>query len=82
MSSDVPFITRRAGAILKICDAGQGAFVPVDEADILPGRDELSKRGLSVEPTSAMVWSALEQTLGKLPDPVVAVLTGAGYKYA
>jgi threonine synthase len=72
----------RAGVILKICDSGQAEFVAVDEADILPGRAELAKRGLYVEPTSAMVWSALAQTLDKLPDPVVVMLTGSGYKYA
>ncbi len=71
----------RAGAILEIVDSGYGEFVPVDEADILRGRDELAKRGLYVEPTSAMVWSALEQVLGKLPDPVLVMLTGSGYKY-
>jgi threonine synthase len=55
--------------------------VPVDEADILRGRDELAKRGLYVEPTSAIVWSALEQELDQLPDPVVVMLTGSGYKF-
>jgi threonine synthase len=80
----------RAGAILEICDnprersggQGYGAFVPVDEAEILPGRDELSKRGLYVEPTSAIVWPALAQVLDKLPDPLVVMLTGSGYKYS
>ena len=46
--------------------------------DILPGRDELAHRGLYVEPTSAIVWNALEQTLQELSDPVVVMLTGAG----
>ncbi|RPH62804.1 MAG: pyridoxal-phosphate dependent enzyme [Chloroflexi bacterium] len=72
----------RAGTILEICDQGYGAFLPVDEADILRGRDELAKRGLYVEPTSALVWSALEQVVAQLPDPLAVVLTGSGYKYA
>jgi threonine synthase len=72
----------RAGAILRMVEAGHGEFVPVDEADILPGRDELAKRGLYVEPTSAIVWSALEGTLLRLVDPVVVMLTGSGYKYS
>ncbi len=72
----------RAGAMLKMVAAGHGEFVPVDEVDIMRGRDELAKRGLYVEPTSALVWSALEQRLAFLPDPVVAVLTGSGYKYS
>lgn len=72
----------RAGEMLKMVAAGFGEFVPVDETDILRGRDELAKRGLYVEPTSALVWSALEQRLEHLPDPVVAVLTGSGFKYS
>lgn len=72
----------RATALLKIVEAGHGEFVPVDEADILRGRDELAQQGLYVEPTSALVWSALEQALPRLADPVVAVLTGSGLKYS
>jgi threonine synthase len=71
----------RAGALLQVTEAGQGEFVIVDEPDILPGRDQLAKRGLYVEPTSATVWNALEQTLPGLPDPVVVMLTGSGLKY-
>ncbi len=72
----------RAAALFKMVEAGHGEFIAVDEADILRGRDELAKRGLYVEPTSALVWSALEQTLARLPEPVVAVLTGSGLKYS
>jgi threonine synthase len=71
----------RAGAMLQLVDARRAEFVVVDEPDILRGRDELAKRGLYVEPTSAVVWSALEQVLGRLPDPVVVMLTGSGYKF-
>ena len=71
----------RAGALLQITEAGHGEFVVVDEPDILPGRDQLAKRGLYVEPTSATVWNALEQTLPGLPDPVAVMLTGSGLKY-
>jgi threonine synthase len=72
----------RAGALLQMVEAGHGEFVPVDETDILRGRDELALRGLYVEPTSAIVWSALEQTIERLPEPVAVVLTGSGYKYS
>jgi threonine synthase len=54
--------------------------VAVREADILPSRDELARRGFYVEPTSALVWSALGAMLPDLNDPVAAVLTGSGYK--
>src|SRR5258706_365002 len=72
----------RAGEIRQVVEAGHGSFVAVDEADILPGRDELAHRGLYVEPTSAIVWNALEQVLQNFPDPVVVMLTGSGYKSA
>jgi threonine synthase len=72
----------RAGEIRQVVEAGYGSFVVVDEADILRGRDELAHQGLYVEPTSAIVWSALEQTLENLADPVVVMLTGSGYKSA
>ena len=72
----------RAGAILRMVDAGHAEFIPVDETEILRGRDELAKRGLYVEPTSAITWSALEQVFERLPDPIVVVLTGSGYKYS
>jgi len=72
----------RGDALLKAVHSTQGAFVAVDEENIMPGRDELAKRGLYVEPTTAIVWKALEEMLPKLPDPVVVMLTGSGYKYA
>jgi threonine synthase len=70
----------RGDKLLKVVQASQGAFVAVDEGDILRGRDELARRGLYIEPTSALVWNALEQVLDKLADPVVVLLTGSGLK--
>ena len=70
----------RAGDVRQVIDGGQGQFVAVDETDILRGRDELAHRGLYVELTSAIVWSALEQVHRKFPDPIVVMLTGAGFK--
>jgi threonine synthase len=58
-----------------------GWFVVVEETRILRGRDQLAQRGFYVEPTSALVWQALEDTLPVLPDPVVVVLTGSGFKH-
>jgi len=70
----------RGDAILALVEQSGGTFVAVDEDDILLGRDELARRGLYVEPTSAIVWAALHETLTDLPDPVVVILTGSGYK--
>lgn len=72
----------RAAQVVDAVLHSGGRFVSVAEADILPGRDELARRGFYVEPTSALVWRALGMTLPLLPEPVVAVLTGSGYKFA
>lgn len=70
----------RGDALLILLAAHQGQLLAVDEQEILPGRDELARRGFYVEPTSAIVWNALAQASGSLPEPVVVVLTGSGLK--
>lgn len=71
---------RKAEVVNSVLHSG-GRFVSAGEADILSGRDELAHRGFYVEPTSAIVWPALKSELSSLPDPVVIMLTGSGYKY-
>jgi len=70
----------RGDAVLRDVTASHGFMCVVDENEILPGRDMLAHLGFYVEPTSAIVWSALAQMINDLPDPVVVVLTGSGYK--
>lgn len=70
----------RGDAILAALAATEGAAIAVEEEEIAAGRRELSRRGLFVEPTSAVVWPALMKTLVDLPEPVVVVLTGSGFK--
>ena len=60
---------------------GLMSMCAVDEQEILPGRDALARLGFYVEPTSALVWSALTQVLADAPDPIVVILTGSGSKY-
>lgn len=72
----------RGEAVLAAVRSSGGSLFAVDEADILPGRQALARLGFYVEPTSALVWSALEQAAAWLPDPIVVVLTGSGYKYS
>lgn len=67
-------------AVYQMVEKNSGYFVAVDEEEILPGQQALAKRGFYVEPTSAVVWSALQQIMGKVPDPIVVVLTGSGFK--
>jgi threonine synthase len=70
----------RGDAVLKAVEASGGTIVAIDEPSIAQGEAELSRRGFFVEPTSAVVWGALQASLRSLPDPVVAVLTGSGLK--
>jgi len=70
----------RGDAVLQAVADSHGEIVAVDEEEILPGREQLARRGLYVEPTSAVVWGALAQRVGKLPEPIVTVLTGSGLK--
>ena len=70
----------RGDAILAAVESTEGTLVAVEEDDISRGQAELAKRGFLVEPTSAVVWSALEQIGSELREPIVAVLTGSGFK--
>lgn len=71
----------RGDLVLQAVEASQGFFVAVEEDDILPGRDHLALKGLYVEPTSALVWDGLKQVVGRVPEPIVAILSGSGYKF-
>ncbi len=71
----------RKDALLSELTRGKDYVLAIDEEEILPARDELARRGFYVEPTSALVWPALRQLAGKIPEPVVLILTGSGYKY-
>lgn len=67
-------------AVYQMVEKNSGYFVAVDEEEILLGQESLAKRGFFVEPTSAVVWPALQQVIGRIPDPIVVVLTGSGFK--
>lgn len=70
----------RGDTVVQTVTATGGFFVAVDEAEIVSGRLALAQMGFYVEPTSAVVWGALAQAATALPDPVVVVLTGSGFK--
>lgn len=70
----------RGDEVLQALESTKGWAVAVDDAEIIAGRRELARRGFYVEPTSAVVWPGLKRVLEKVPDPVVVVLTGAGFK--
>lgn len=57
-----------------------GDFISIPEIDIISARNELAIRGFYVEPTSALVWSALKKLKEPISEPVVLILTGSGLK--
>jgi threonine synthase len=71
----------RSEAVIAAVRASGGEFCVVSEDEIMPGRDVLARLGFYVEPTSAIVVSALEKSNARLLDPVVVILTGSGLKY-
>jgi threonine synthase len=70
----------RGDELLAKVEASGGRFVAVEEEHILPARDALALAGLYVEPTSALVWAALQEVAAELPDPIVLILSGSGLK--
>jgi len=70
----------RGDELLAAVEKSGGHFVAVEEEHILPARDALALAGLFVEPTSALVWAALQEVARDLPEPVVLILTGSGLK--
>ena len=72
----------RGDLVLQAVEETGGRFIAVEEGEIERGLRELAGRGFLVEPTSAVVWPALEQLVDDLEEPVVAMLTGSGFKVA
>lgn len=70
----------RGDSVLSAIEQSDGMMVAVDEEDILAGRGALAERGFYVEPTSAVIWPALMELPPDLPDPIVVILTGSGFK--
>jgi len=71
----------RAKALIAEMDPSRSFFLAIPEEPILAARDELAARGMYVEPTSAIVWEALKRLNGKIPEPIVLILTGSGFKF-
>jgi threonine synthase len=70
----------RGDELLKAVEESGGRFLAVEEEQILPARDSLARAGLFVEPTSAIVWAALQAVAEELPEPIVLILSGSGLK--
>jgi len=70
----------RRSEVINVVMESEGSIYTVAEEEILQGRDQLARLGFYVEPTSAIVWPTLTKIIHRLPDPIVVVLTGSGYK--
>lgn len=70
----------RGNDVLKAVEESGGTMLVVEEQSISEGRDALGRKGLYVEPTSAVIWPALLEILEDSRDPIVAILTGSGLK--
>jgi threonine synthase len=71
----------RLKPLISVIRESGGDVVSIPESEILPSRNTLAKRGLYVEPTSALVWAALQRITPPVNGPIVLILTGSGLKY-
>ena len=70
----------RGDSVLNMLEKYGGKVLAIDDEQIIRGRDQLARQGFYVETTSGIVWSAVENLSGQLPEPIVAILTGSGLK--
>ncbi|HEX4862876.1 MAG TPA: pyridoxal-phosphate dependent enzyme [Acidimicrobiales bacterium] len=66
----------RAGQVRAAVVASRGSVLTVPEEGLVPAQEDLARRGVSVEITSAAVWAALRAGVPTPDEPVVVVLTG------
>ncbi len=71
----------RMKALLEELDPARDQVLAFDDDRIRAAREELAHRGIDVEPTSALTWCGLVESGGKLPEPIILILTGSGLKY-
>lgn len=72
----------RGEEILKVIYETKGEVITISEEEILLSQKELSKRGIFVEPTSAVQYGGLKKYIKKLnkKENIVCILTGSGLK--
>jgi len=71
----------RGNQLIELSHVHDIRFVMVEEEKILIGRDRLARLGFYIEPTSAVVWNAVDQVIGNVPEPIVLILSGSGLKH-
>jgi threonine synthase len=70
----------RAEAILQKLLDKRGRVVTIGETELKNAWRQSAHHGFFMEPTSALVWAALTNFPEDFKSPVVAVITGSGYK--
>lgn len=70
----------RAQAVLDEIRNSDGMVIAIEENEIKTGREDLARMGLYIEPTSSVVWPALIQSVNRLNEPIIVILTGSGFK--
>lgn len=70
----------RGSAIVERMLSGNGSMISINENQLLESWCESAAQGFYMEPTSALVWAAIKQNIKDFKTPVVAVITGSGYK--
>ena len=70
----------RGMGILREIAGGNGRIMQVADPELLDSYHDLAKRGFFVEPTSALPWAVLPKLSWNIPEPIVVILTGAGFK--
>jgi len=71
----------RARALINEILPLNGQFIGIPEGEIEAAYLDLGKRGVCVEPTSALAWAAIDHLNPDKKGPIIAVLTGFGLKY-
>lgn len=70
----------RAGALLAEMPVAGRKIVGINEEVLMDAFHDLPKRGIHVEPTSALAWAAFKRYRQILPEPIILILTGSGLK--
>ena len=70
----------RASAILNSLHQGKGRMLSIREEILLQAWQAAASKGIHIEPTSALVWAAILEKGKDFKTPIVAVISGSGYK--
>lgn len=71
----------RGMPILQRMLAGKGSLIAIPEENLINAWKECYQTGIAMEPTSALVMAGLFENWKHFKSPMVAVITGSGYKF-